>query len=266
MTVLLALTWLGCAPASSAQSLEDEIRVEVARYVKAVNAGDTVRMTVDSVSVQPRGQDTAIAVFRFRAVRGVNRPQVETGTMTLVYRRTPAGWRIADDHTSSLAKETVETAKSGLALDAGPTAPVRETGACVVTRIVDGDTVECRGAGRVRLIGMDTPELAQEPFGRRAAQALAELIPVGTRVRLERDVEPRDRYGRLLAYVWTDSLMVNWAMVRLGWAVTLTYPPNVQYVEWFTAAQQLAREGREGLWAVDAFECLPRDHRRGRCE
>jgi micrococcal nuclease len=55
-------------------------------------------------------------------------------------------------------------------------------------------------------------------------------------------------------------------LVRLGWAVVTTYPPNVQYVDWLTAAQKQAREESVGLWAVNAFDCLPGDRRRGHCD
>jgi micrococcal nuclease len=131
---------------------------------------------------------------------------------------------------------------------------------------VDGDTIECRRIGRVRLIGMDTPEASQEPYAEMATEALWSLFENATIVGLEPDVELRDRYGRMLAYVWADGLLVNWALVRQGWAVVLTYPPNVQYVDWFTTAQHLAREEGVGLWGIGGFDCLPRDRRRGRCE
>ncbi len=143
---------------------------------------------------------------------------------------------------------------------------MRTTIPCELTRIVDGDTIECQGTGRVRLIGMDTPERGQGPYGAMATRALSALLEQATTVRLERDVELRDRYGRMLAYVWADSVMVNWALVRQGFAVVLTYPPNVQYVDSFTTAQRLAREEGVGLWGIGGFECLPRDRRRGRCE
>ncbi len=149
--------------------------------------------------------------------------------------------------------------------DSGPPAPAGATLPCRVTRIVDGDTIECEELGRVRLIGMDTPELSQAPYGRRATQALADLLPDDRRVQLELDVERRDRYGRLLAYVWADGAMINWQLVRQGWALVLTYPPNVAYVEWFTSAQRRAREDEVGLWATPAFDCPPIDRRRGRC-
>jgi micrococcal nuclease len=149
--------------------------------------------------------------------------------------------------------------------DSGPRAPVRDTGVCVITRIVDGDTVDCAGTGRVRLIGIDTPERSQRPYGGMATDALRRLARVGDTVALELDVETHDRYDRVLAYLWKDGVLLNWALVRQGWAVTLTYPPNVQYVEALTEAQRQARETGSGLWAIDGFACLPRDHRARRC-
>lgn len=150
--------------------------------------------------------------------------------------------------------------------DSGPTGPRRETVPCTVTRIVDGDTVECDGAHRVRLIGMDTPEANQPPFGTEAAAALTAMLPVGSTVQLEPDVEPRDRYNRVLAYVWAGRILINWRMVREGWAVLLTYAPNVQYVDAFTDAERRAREEGRGLWANGGFDCRPVDRRGRRCE
>ena len=150
-------------------------------------------------------------------------------------------------------------------LDGGPTSPVRELLACTVTRIVDGDTLDCAPVGRIRLLGMDTPERAQEPFGAMATQALAALIPEDGAVFVEADVEDRDQYDRALRYVWVEGRMVNWALVRTGYAVLLTYPPNVQYVDWLQAAQDAAREEGAGLWSVDGFACTPVEYRRGTC-
>lgn len=147
----------------------------------------------------------------------------------------------------------------------GPTTPVREAVPCSVTRIVDGDTLDCEPVGRIRLLGIDTPEPAQDPFGEMATEALADLIPDDGRVRVERDVEDRDRYDRALRYVWADSVMLNWALVRRGYAVLLTYPPNVQWVDPLREAQDAAREEERGLWAVDGFACPPRAYRAGRC-
>lgn len=146
------------------------------------------------------------------------------------------------------------------------TSPARVAANCVVQRIADGDTVVCEGNQRVRLLLIDTPELSQAPFGRQAMQALQRLAPVGTTLRIETDVQFRDQYGRTLGYLWTtDGRLINEEMVAGGMAVVLVYPPNVKYVDRLRAASSEARRKKVGLWATDAFDCAPRDHRAGRC-
>lgn len=132
-------------------------------------------------------------------------------------------------------------------------------GEAVITRVVDGDTVRARIRSvdeRVRLIGVDTPESVKpgtpvECFAKEASAHTSALLPPGTRVRLVRDIEARDRYGRLLAYVYRadDGLFVNLALARDGFAAPLTIPPNVAHAEEFAAAAGEARRGRRGLWA-----------------
>jgi micrococcal nuclease len=91
-----------------------------------------------------------------------------------------------------------------------------------------------------------------ECYGKEAKARTAELLPAGTEVRLERDVEARDRYGRLLAYVYraSDGLFVNLAMARDGYAVPLTIAPNVAHADEFVAAAGDARRADRGLWAA----------------
>lgn len=149
--------------------------------------------------------------------------------------------------------------------DSGPAAPVRTVTPCVLQRIVDGDSITCRHIGAVRLIGVDSPERDQEPFAAAATQALVALAPLGDTLQLEPDVDAHDRYGRVLAYVWRDGVLLNWLMLRHGWAVVLTVPPNVQFVDYFTAAQERARNEQRGLWQVDGFRCLPSQRRRRVC-
>lgn len=163
------------------------------------------------------------------------------------------------------AAVTPATALSTATLDSGPRRPARDTAECIVTRIVDGDTIDCRGLGRVRLIGIDAPEATQRPFAAAATSALTAILRTGSRAQIEQDVEARDRYGRTLGYVWLDGKQVNWMMIRAGWTVLLTYPPNVRYVEFYTRAQQRAREEKLGLWKVSGFACTPVDRRRKRC-
>jgi micrococcal nuclease len=149
-----------------------------------------------------------------------------------------------------------------LAVLSGPGAgdPDQPPGEAVVVRVVDGDTVVVAVGGveeSVRLIGIDTPESVardrpDECFGAEAAQRLAELLPPGTVVRLTRDVEPRDVYDRLLAYVQrsSDGLFVNAAQVADGYAEAKDYPPNTTYRDDFEQAERAARQAGLGLWST----------------
>ncbi|MEJ5254513.1 MAG: thermonuclease family protein [Acidimicrobiales bacterium] len=136
----------------------------------------------------------------------------------------------------------------------------RETREPTVVEVVDGDTVVVR-MGRVdehvRLIGVDTPETKHpskpvECFGREASAFTRAVLPTGTVVRLERDVEERDAYGRLLAYVWraADGVFVNRELVAQGYAAALTIPPNVRHTDELVSAAARARERGAGLWGA----------------
>jgi micrococcal nuclease len=130
----------------------------------------------------------------------------------------------------------------------------------VVTAVVDGDTIDVKVGGReerVRLIGIDTPELhlddgSAECYGPEAAAFTSELLPPGTRVRLERDVVGRDDYGRLLAYVYTGRRLVNEAIVGEGYAQVMTIEPNGVFHERFVAAARAADAAGLGLWSACA--------------
>lgn len=136
----------------------------------------------------------------------------------------------------------------------------------VIAKVVDGDTIDVRtGPGdattRVRMIGFDTPESVDprrpvECFGKEASKHLATLAPAGTSVRLERDAEATDRYGRTLAYVYraSDGVFLNERMVADGYAHTLSIPPNVTHAELFRAAERAARIGALGLWSACPIE------------
>ena len=130
-----------------------------------------------------------------------------------------------------------------------------------VTRVVDGDTIEVNYNGteeKVRLIGIDTPESVHpdeeknSKYGEQASEYTKQLLE-GKTVKLEFDVEERDSYGRLLAYVYVDDIMVNKKLLEEGLAQIATYPPNVKYVDEFTKIQEEARENKKGFWAEDVF-------------
>ena len=133
-----------------------------------------------------------------------------------------------------------------------------------VVRVVDGDTIHVRVGERVekvRYIGVNTPEIhhprkGEEPGGREAL-AINRTLVEGHAVRLETDVQPRDRYGRLLAYVWRGDVMVNAELVRRGYAQVMTIPPNVRHQTLFLKLQRDARDAGRGLWGGDSPNAAP---------
>jgi micrococcal nuclease len=160
-------------------------------------------------------------------------------------------------------------------VDRSPCSPPPQPGRFLegtVRRVIDGDTVVVRLADRrqekVRLIGIDAPEIHESEkltrevartgrdrvtlrrLGRRSAAFTAARLPAGRRVRLELDVDRRDRDERLLAYVWrADGILVNLALLEAGQAQLLTIPPNVRHADRFRACAAAARAARRGLWA-----------------
>ena len=160
----------------------------------------------------------------------------------------------------------------------GPRTPCLEA---ELVSVIDGDTIKVRLRGgsseRVRLIGVDAPEWG-EPLAALATQELARIVGRGP-VFLEFDLEKRDKYGRLLAYVWVPGsrptgdvavsrpqggsdpgskgagggaglAMANLELLRAGLAVLYTVPPNVAYVEELRRAQEEARADERGIWGA----------------
>ena len=136
----------------------------------------------------------------------------------------------------------------------------------LVIRAVDGDTLVLENNERVRLIGIDTPEIhessklnrdakrsgqdaaAIKQLGNRSFEFTKALVE-GKRVKLEFDVERFDRYKRILAYVYLeDGTFLNAKIVEEGYASLLTYPPNVRYADLFLKLYTKARQNRRGLW------------------
>ena len=138
-------------------------------------------------------------------------------------------------------------------LDKTSTTKQQQGEEAMVSRVIDGDTIVLATGEKVRYIGMDTPELVDprkpvECFAKEAKEANRNLVE-GKIVRLQKDISEKDKYGRLLRYVFVGDIMVNDYLVRQGFAHVSTYPPDVRYQEQFRQAEIEARDNDRGLWA-----------------
>ncbi len=148
-----------------------------------------------------------------------------------------------------------------------PAPPVAAPDQATVSRLVDGDTFVARVGGhdeRIRLLGIDTPETVKpntpvQCYGKDASARTGALLPVGTAVRLVRDSELRDQYGRLLAYVYrrSDNLFVNVSLVHDGYAVPDEFKPNVAHAVEIRASAVQAKAAGRGLWSACAAAAIP---------
>ncbi len=131
----------------------------------------------------------------------------------------------------------------------------------VVERVVDGDTFETTDGLKVRLIGVNTPEITNgksEAYGQEAKNFTQAKL-VGQTIYMFQDAGPKDKYGRLLRYVFIHSepIMFNELLVAEGYANTMTIPPNVLYAESFAAIERKARSQNKGLWGATAAPHSP---------
>lgn len=136
-----------------------------------------------------------------------------------------------------------------------------------VTRVVDGDTLELEGREKVRLIGVNTPEtvkpgVAPMPYGKEASNFTKKTLS-GKRVFVETDVQPKDRYGRTLAYIYLqepksqadlEKIMVNAMLLEEGYAQLMTIQPNSKYADLFVKLQRQGREAKKGMWSLNIYK------------
>lgn len=136
----------------------------------------------------------------------------------------------------------------------------------LVVSVPDGDTIKVRYGSDVeyvRLIGIDAPESGQGKWGEISRERLYSLAPPGSTVILEFDVTVRDKYNRLLGYLFTkDGRFINEILLKEGLAMLYTFPPNVKYVDKLRSAQSYARKNGLGIWGEDGLLMSPQDFRR----
>ena len=126
-----------------------------------------------------------------------------------------------------------------------------------VTQVIDGDTIKIAGGEIVRYIGIDAPETVdskkpEECYGKEASRHNKELVE-GKMVWLEKDITNRDRYHRLLRYVWVGDMLVNAELVKKGFAYSYLYPPDIKYQDIFMKVQQEAQSAMRGLWSTCSY-------------
>lgn len=163
----------------------------------------------------------------------------------------------AKDFSSPSPVVTGSQALPGMATTSGQATQGVEGERALVTKVVDGDTIDLEGGKTVRLIGIDTPETVdpRRPvgcFGKEASNKTKELLTSKT-VILQKDISNIDKYNRFLRYVFLPLedgtvLFVNDYLVRDGYAKVYTYPPDVKYDRQFRQAEKEARENKKGLW------------------
>jgi micrococcal nuclease len=125
-----------------------------------------------------------------------------------------------------------------------------------VLSVLDGDTIVVERIGKVRYIGVNTPELHHPSKGKKfysqEAFAANQQLVAGKKVRLEYDIQPQDKYGRTLAYVYAGKLFVNAKLVADGFARAMPIQPNVRHARYFYRLQQKARAAQKGIWGKPA--------------
>lgn len=133
----------------------------------------------------------------------------------------------------------------------------------IVKEIVDGDTFKAEFSNgeieTIRLLLIDTPEtvspkVPEQPFGKEASDYLRKRLIKDTVVEIEKGIEERDKYNRLLAYVWRDGKNINKELLEEGLArVAYVYEPNTKYLDEFKKAESKAKEERKGVWSIDGY-------------
>lgn len=182
-------------------------------------------------------------------------------TLADVYRwQDSSGLTHYGDKPTSGAERLVDTGKNDPVFS-----PVRN--------VHDGDTITLQDGRKIRLLGINTPEIdsatSTAESGGVAAKDWLKARIEGGKVRLEFDAEAKDHYGRSLAHLFAeDGEHLNLALVRQGLAVVSIFPPNLKHADELVAAQRQARKERKGVWGDPAYAAqpitdLPQQHSRG---
>lgn len=138
-----------------------------------------------------------------------------------------------------------------------------------IRHVIDGDTVILSDNRRLRLIGIDTPELGRdgrpdEPLARAARERLQAILSQASHISLRSDQEARDHYGRTLGHLYADGHNIQAALLKAGLAIPLTIPPNLQHLECYQTASVTARSQQHGVWALPPYQPVASSQLTGR--
>lgn len=177
-------------------------------------------------------------------------------------KRPTCSYRISMEYATYLVLIVLSLALLGPPAQAGSALPEAR-----IVEVNDGDTVVIRMDGRTyrtRLIGIDAPEMGQEPWGRDAKKHLRELVnESGGMVRVEMDVTKYDKYDRLLAYLWLDDkTLINELMLKDGYAVLFTIQPNSKHADRLKKAQYAAQQSCSGIWGPEGLTERPIEYKK----
>ena len=129
-----------------------------------------------------------------------------------------------------------------------PTLSPTQIKSAKVLSVIDGDTVVIDGDVKVRYVGIDAPEV-DECFSEEALAETKKLVE-GKTVKLEKDVSEKDKYGRLLRYIYIDGLFINEYLIKQGFAKNMGIKPDLRYYQLFKGAQTEAKNFSRGLWST----------------
>lgn len=148
---------------------------------------------------------------------------------------------------SKIPQTQEEVLSQNISATPSPTPAINSKETVLISKVLDGDTVETSKGEKIRYLGINSPENG-EPYSKEASEKNSQLV-LGKNVQLEFDVQNKDRYGRTLAYVFIDKTLINVELVKLGLAVSETIQPNVKYQGKILASEKEARSSCLGIWS-----------------
>ncbi|MBP7859514.1 thermonuclease family protein [Patescibacteria group bacterium] len=117
-----------------------------------------------------------------------------------------------------------------------------------VTKVIDGDTVVIETGEHIRLIGIDAPEISKkECYSEESKKYLSELLE-NKKVKLEKDISEKDKYGRLLRYIYLEDVFVNERLVEKGFAKAVIYKPDIKHSNLFEISENVSQNNKMGMW------------------